>query len=120
MSRKMFYTVNKFEQGSYAYAEALIASFDTPRGAVDGRWQLLLLLCCIIRRCSLPLLLLLPALLQLATAQHKDPSPHIVVDNLPMVCPSGRSGVQVQDVTDSTSSYVCCGASTPVVRKTCR
>jgi hypothetical protein len=40
MSRKMFYTVNKFEQGSYAYAEALIASFDTPRGAVDGRWQL--------------------------------------------------------------------------------
>jgi hypothetical protein len=76
-------------------------------------------LCCVIRLYSLPLLLLLVSL-QLAAAQHKDPSPHIIVENLPMVCPSGRSGVQVQDVTDSTSYYVCCGASTPVVRKTCR
>ncbi|KAF6245560.1 hypothetical protein COO60DRAFT_1655315 [Scenedesmus sp. NREL 46B-D3] len=27
---------------------------------------------------------------------------------------------QVQDVTDSTSYYICCGGDTPVVRKTCR
>jgi hypothetical protein len=66
------------------------------------------------------LLLLLAALLRSADAQHKDPSPQIITTNLPRVCSSGQRPTQVQDVTDSTSYYVCCGGDTPVVRKTCR
>jgi hypothetical protein len=66
------------------------------------------------------LLMLLPLLFWHAAAQHKDPSPQIVTTNLPRVCPSGLGYTQVQDVTDSTSYYVCCGGDTPVVRKTCR
>jgi hypothetical protein len=67
------------------------------------------------------LLLLLPLLLlQLAAAQHGNPSPQIITTNLPRVCSAGLGNTQVQDVTDSTSYYICCGAETPVVRKTCR
>ncbi|WIA15097.1 hypothetical protein OEZ85_001791 [Tetradesmus obliquus] len=66
------------------------------------------------------LLLLLALLMQQAAAQHGNPSPQIVIDNLPKVCPGGLGYTQVQDVTDSTSYYVCCGGDTPVVRKTCR
>jgi hypothetical protein len=65
--------------------------------------------------------LLLPLLLlQLAAAQHGNPSPQIITANLPRVCSAGLGNTQVQDVTDSTSYYICCGAETPVVRKTCR
>lgn len=69
--------------------------------------------------CSL-LLLLLALLLQQAAAQHGNPTPHISVDNMPRICPSGLGFWQVQDVTDITSYYICCGGDTPVVRKTCR
>jgi hypothetical protein len=79
---------------------------------------LLLLLHCRMR--SLLLLLLLPLLLQLAEAQHKDPTPQISTTNLPRVCSAGIGNTQVQDMTDSTSYYICCGAETPVVRKTCK
>jgi hypothetical protein len=77
---------------------------------------LLLLLC---RMHSL--LLLLPLLLlQLAAAQHGNPSPQIITTNLPRVCSAGLGNTPFQAVTDSTSYYICCGAETPVVRKTCR
>jgi hypothetical protein len=69
---------------------------------------------------GLLLLLLVPSLVLQAAAQHKDPSPQIITTNLPRVCSSGSRPTQVQDVTDSTSYYVCCGGDTPVVRKTCQ
>jgi hypothetical protein len=72
-----------------------------------------------VRLCSI--LLLLPlVLLQKAAGQQDSATPQVVVDNLPRICPSGLGSYQVQDVTDSTSYYVCCGAETPTVRKTCR
>ncbi|KAF6264287.1 hypothetical protein COO60DRAFT_1698359 [Scenedesmus sp. NREL 46B-D3] len=69
----------------------------------------------VVRLCSLLLLLL-----QQATAQHGTATPQVVTKNLPRICPSGLGYTQVQDVTDSTSYYTCCGGDTPVVRKTCR
>jgi hypothetical protein len=69
--------------------------------------------------CSL--LLLLPlVLLRQAAGQHGMATPQVVIENLPRICPSGLGYYQVQDVTDSTSYYICCGGDTPVVRKTCR
>jgi hypothetical protein len=69
--------------------------------------------------CSL--LLLLPlVLLRQAAGQHGMATPQVVIEHLPRICPSGLGFYQVQDVTDSTSYYICCGGDTPVVRKTCR
>jgi hypothetical protein len=48
--------------------------------------------------CSL-LLLLLVLLLHQAAAQHGLPTPKVVVDNMPRICPWGLGYWQVQDVT---------------------